>query len=345
MNTINRLFLTIPLFFFFAVLVMCNQDPIFNMVANEVEPKDPLINGSPSKIVEFGGAAYVANGNLWSFSGTSWSKVSGAPDNARAVSTDGTNLYVLSIDGSTTTVYAKSASGGFSSRGNAGYFIQSIYEGYAGALKGNSYAILKLDPRLSLFQTISSPLTGVARKGATDYFATASHGIYYKDGAGSFTRLPGTTGYSSIAGIINANGTIIAVSGKEYILFVKDDNSGVIAQQESTWFTGALALWKRLDSTAPDLLLVGIRTSIYELGYREIRLSDRKFGTPGDTFIPNSSIKNKDEYTSSLARNAVTTFYITDKNGGNDDNHPLIFASTEKDGLWSYRKNEWNAEE
>jgi hypothetical protein len=66
LETLQKL---IPLFFLFIVglLASCAQDSIFYEVANEVAPKDPLISGGPSQIVEHGTKLYVARKHVYTY--------------------------------------------------------------------------------------------------------------------------------------------------------------------------------------------------------------------------------------------------------------------------------------
>ncbi|MDR0409867.1 MAG: hypothetical protein LBH18_05660, partial [Spirochaetaceae bacterium] len=72
LSTMLRRAWWVPLFLVF--LPSCSQSPIFTMISNEVKPNEPLINGSPSKLVSSGGAIYTANGKLWRYS-NGWSQV------------------------------------------------------------------------------------------------------------------------------------------------------------------------------------------------------------------------------------------------------------------------------
>ena len=48
-------------------ILSCSQSPIFFEVSNEVEPKEPLIKGAPSAIVEFKSGIYVARKFLYTY--------------------------------------------------------------------------------------------------------------------------------------------------------------------------------------------------------------------------------------------------------------------------------------
>jgi hypothetical protein len=311
----------------------CNQDPIFSMISNEVRPKPPLINGSPSKMVKSGGSIYTANGRLWKYSNGVWLR-EGSYSSVFDIAADGSSLYILSVKGSDTAVY--NAATGEKIENSTEYdMIQSLYSDdsgvYAGAMKSgsNRYAVLRLSvTSFSVHFEMNSPLTGVAGS----YFA-AGNGIY-----GSGGLLEGS-GYT-IAGIIDTGKGVIAVTSGGNIMEV----SGNTVTHHSTGldFTGGLALYKR---GGVELLLLGIKNSVYDMGYREMKLNNKDFvlSVPGDN-ASESTVSNKDKYRATLAKCAVNSLMQVDAETG-DDGLPVIFASTQKDGLWSYRNGEWNAEE
>jgi len=124
--------------------------------------------------------------------------------------------------------------------------------------------------------------------------------------------------------------------------------------------TGALAVYRDKTTNKPILLLAGRQDSLkyttdsgYTYGYLEIEISDTgvkgsKFSEPGINNI-SSVFKDKDggnaQYKSSIGKYPVN--YIFHVPRGTDTNMPL-FASTQKNGVWSYRyvdgKWQWNAE-
>jgi hypothetical protein len=332
------------------LLAACNQDPIFTMISNEVEPKDPLIKGSPSKLVEYSGNIYVANGKLWSCgkTGDRWAPVGGAPSKIYDIAADSSSLYLLSVDDSDTSVHIL----GGGRIDNAGYgMIQGLYsdgnEVYAGAMSGDNYAILKITTSgaFSFLQSISSPLAGVAKTNNATYFATAHNGILRYNGS-TFTTVDGSSGYS-IAGIINADNRIIAVTGTGAILEVV--NNTVIAHGTSANFTGGLAVYEgNTANSNVKLLLLGVKNDIYNMGYREIDISNGKISF--ELYFPGqraslSTVSGRDRYDATLAKCAVNSLIQLSADSGGSDGLPVLFASTQKDGLWSYRNNEWNAEE
>jgi hypothetical protein len=326
----------------------CNQDPIFMMISNEVEPKDPLISGSPSKIVKTkDGAIYVANGSLWKYSDGGWSQVDG-PSNIYDIAAVGSDLYLLSVGESNCTVYKRGNDGSVTLiPNNSGYgMIQGIYSNgtklYAGGSNdSDAYVLLELNDsgQLDTKSSIGSPLAGVAG----DYYATARNGIHKI----SNDELVAGDGYS-MAGIIkiddaDGSGTAktIAVSSGGTIFDITSNT----LHETSYNFTGGLAEYTPVNSNR-KLLLIGIKGSVYSLGYRETWIEgDGAFSlrSPGgsslDSTIP---IADQDKYSATLAKCAVNSLIQASENS---NGWPIIFASTQKDGLWSYRNGEWNAEE
>jgi hypothetical protein len=172
-------------------------------------------------------------------------------------------------------------------------------------------------------------LTGVAG----DYFATGN-GVYIR----SRGIVPGSSGYT-IAGIIETRIGFIAVSSGGNILEV--NSNSVTVHSTGLAFTGGLAVY----NGRVELLLLGIKNSVYDMGYREMKLNNRDFAlsVPGDN-ASESTVLNRDKYRATLAKCAVNSLMQVDGETGSD-RLPVVFASTQKDGLWSYRNGEWNAEE
>jgi hypothetical protein len=350
---IKKIALLIPL----VLLAACKQDPIFTMISSEVEPKAPLISGSPSKMVKDNNERiYVANGKLWSCAVKNgrWEQV-GALSKIYSIAAGNDDVYLLSVDNSDTSVHR--LGGGVISNPTGYGMIQGLYSDggenpgaiYAGAMSGDeNYAILELTGgALTAIQSIGSPLAGVAQKDGITYFATARNGILRRDGS-TFTAIGGS-GYS-IAGIINAGGTIIAVTGNGTIL--KVDVTAVTSAGTGPDFTGGLTVYNGNETNGKvKLLLLGIKNDIYDMGYREIVLPASSGGNIDFTlYVPGeraslSTVSGRDRYEATLAKYSVNSLIQLSQESGGPDGLPALFASTQKDGLWSYRNNEWNAEE
>jgi hypothetical protein len=192
------------------------------------------------------------------------------------------------------------------------------------------------------------------------------------------------SGSSSITGIIycgsdTAAGADVAAIGRSGKIMAVT-TAGITVREKAIGYSArdALALWRQPpidlipvptdpndpdypDNQSPELLLAGIQGSLtsttqtYNNGYREIVLTEKTGGgaelpvevdvySPGES--PTPSISNRERYSSSLGQYPVN--YLFQVPYRIDENMP-IFASTQQEGLWSYRDHGdgelyWNAE-
>jgi len=168
----------------------------------------------------------------------------------------------------------------------------------------------------------------------------------------------------SFTGIINLDTTngsnkIVAISraGKLYTM-----TSTTITEVpnvsigENHFSTGALAIWT--DGTS-KLLLAGRQDSLtytidsgYTYGYKELELdatgeikAGSNFVEPGKN-LPSSVGDDNARYVSTIGKNPVNYIF---QPSGSTPGAGIIFASTQKNGVWSYRERKdvfyWNAEE
>jgi hypothetical protein len=182
---------------------------------------------------------------------------------------------------------------------------------------------------------------------------------------------------NDITGIICLYGTDIAAIDRDGNLLTVDSSEFTVKKDAGPFSTGALALWRTPpaepvpetmdrddpnypDKQLPDLLLAGIQESTsstaqtYTNGYREITLTAGKLAeesdnisveSPGNSATP--SISNNEKYTTSLGLLPINYMFQVPYH---IDPKMTIFASTQKDGLWSYRDHDgngdvhWNAE-
>lgn len=329
----------------------CDQSAIFYAISNEVEPKDPLIKGSPSKMVTFNGKSYVSNKyRLWDYDGSSWHKswqpgdyifdIAASSDALYAItgrdlpselkkSTDGQNWVPLdspsgktpqSIFGAEDTLYA----------------CFSDTDGNYSIYYDNSSTLSPLDMGTSLGR--EGFLRGAVQVDGTYYLATVDAGIFHADDpAGPFINAA-DTGDKNITGVITVGSEILAV-GSEGHLIRGDSTNFTITENDDYSFSGALTLWPH---SAPTLLLLGGTRINLHHGYKEIKLDTGalpgsiEIKEPGE--ISPSSVDNKEKYSGSLGIRVVNHLHQVPYGDG------TLFASTQMDGLWSYR-NEWNAEE
>lgn len=294
------------------LFVSCEQYAIFGAIAQEVKPKPALIKGSPSKIVKDStGHLYVANGELWKFSGGSWVKTS-APDNTRDVAAVGNDVYVVTVGDSPSL--SKIGGGNISVPGT----VQGIYGAnnrlFIAVGNGDSYSAYSYDgSSLSSNSVALGLLKGAAYYSGPHYYLATSDGLFHSTNGSSFTSIAN----GNFLGVIAHGNTVIAVTASA--VYEVTGNTA-IAKVSSDSLTGALAVFG-------DTLYLG-RTR----GYREVyTASSWELKTP--------SIAS---YTSTIAQVCVTAMYAV----SND----LIFASVlssnpKRSGLMSLRGGSWNMEE
>jgi hypothetical protein len=224
--------------------------------------------------------------------------------------------------------------------------IQSIY-----GAKDTLFACAMTDTStFTMWHDINGTLQALTGGSGFLQGAAYNNGTYYLAGTGIYTLtgvtltlVPGTEGLPMAGLITLKDNTVAGVSGKK-LLF---QSGGAFKQQDmGVTFTGAMALWEK--KTEQDekktLLLLGMQGSSTSTthGYREILLSNGSLNpdnlslrTPG-TDPSNSSVSNYDKYNSSLGKHPVMTLFQAADG--------TLFAGTTKNGLWSYRNEQWNAE-
>ena len=332
----------------------CNQDPIFYGISLEVEPVDPRIVGMPTHIVAIGNTFYTASKfskDIQAYKKDGgWHTLSPGPGGPIIdLAATESHLYALTGEPGATALYKwDPVTDAGEAVGNAGR-IQSIY----GANK-KLFACAGTDPFTLLhdnggtLEELSGGngfLQGAVYKG-TDYYL-AGTGIFRLAGT-NLTVVTGTEG-SVFSGLIVLEDQVVGVSGQT--LFVLSPEGALQEKKDmGATFTGAMALWgKKVEPAqeAPEpktLLLLGIQGSSTSTthGYREILLSNGTLN-PGDMDLrtpgrdpSNSSVSDYDKYNSSLGKHPVLTLFQAADG--------ILFAGTTKNGLWSYRNDQWNAE-
>jgi hypothetical protein len=346
----------------------CDQSPIFYAIYQEVEPKDPRVKGNPTNMVELDEIMYVASRfgkYVHRYGNGEWISPIASPGgrNIMELETDGKSLYALAGDPlGKTEVYVKKdddawdpirfdASGVIQTicgagDANGGYLFASTEEGlFSYQTGGEEFSSESLLPDLPKEDIVK----GAARLDGMYYVAIVNKGIYTFDGASlSAEPVDGTAG-KPIVGIRVAGNRIVAVSrypsdGAGSLFY--GDSSGFTEVNKGVAFSGAMGIWRNPDNPTQSLLLVGIQSQTYSTvnGYREILLGDdgsldvNSLGlrTPGDSSEV-STVSSADRYTSTMGLRVATALYQAPDN--------TLFASTMKNGLWSYRRDVWNAEE
>ena len=346
------------------LFISCDQEPLFWDVAHAYSPISPRINGAPSKIVEItSGTLYVSNGRVWEYSGTPpvWHVLNTAPPDIRDLAAVGSTLYALSGSGilsKTTngvdwdTVDLTGVNGKIESIFGAGsdLFAGSL-TGKPGASESNTvYSIYRytgswVTPAIA---SNTGKLTGAAVVSGVTYLGTLGTGMLASDSSYqkvSFLNddfIMGLTFDSSNLYIITST-RVCHISG------------GSLASSISGTFTEAIAVWSH---GTDKLLLIGVRSGSGSngWGYREINITTGAFSSgikvPGANPAP-FSVRPDNQYTSGIGKHVVNYLWVLDitKNDSEDDEtnpRPIVFASTVKNGLWSYKKRgddpQWNGE-
>jgi hypothetical protein len=358
-------------------------DPIFFKVTEEVPLLDPLIGGSPVNFVILNGEMYVASGKkifVYNRNGDSkWSEWQKLDAFVIRLTTTENSLYALLLNNNNGKII-RFDNNGDSFEVDASYNVQSIYA--VGNILFASVSIVESKSKISytiyykdesdpssVFNAIpdtnsASVLSGAVSDGTYYYLCTYS-GIFCVliDPVFLSAQTTGVLGLNyGFNGIIKLNDAYSAAICNNGDLY--EITNAAISETKAAGFddirysTGALALWRENKDAPPSLLLVGRKeyyystTTGYSNGYVEIELDtdtgaikpDAKFIEPGKNAL--SSIENNDRYSSTLGEKVINHIIQTP---ADIDEKMLLFASTQKDGVWSYRERKegtlWNAEE
>jgi len=343
-------------------------DPVFFAISQEVEPRDPIVKGSPVNILVFSNALYTASGkNVYRYKkATKWEKIIDQPNKGiiTHLAVSGTSLYALyksdnkkeleiwSFDGTDWNELDKNSK--FCSMyGNGGAIFVGVYDG--------SYKIFFIDENDNgkIKYLRDGELCGAAVNGTTNYFITKGNGAFYSGNPNSGASLIQGSEGKNFTGIINYNGKIFSITrnGSLYELSNTAATDKGISFSNNHLSTGALAIYETNDSNTPALLLVGRQntlnstsdTSVY-YGYLELELDSAgpkagaSFKEPG---TQPSSVDNSDRFQSTLGKQPVN--HILQPPSSIDNTEKLLFACTQSKGLWSYRNRngtwQWNAED
>ncbi|MDR2601401.1 MAG: hypothetical protein LBC53_02975 [Spirochaetaceae bacterium] len=361
----------------------CN-DPIFHQIELEVEPLQAKIPGSPSKIVSNEGAdkLYTANGKLWGWDNKTdaWSEISTTFKTARDVAyvkhSNAEVLYALSVGGSSTKIYAQKQDANASNAAWApiespqNYTVQSIFGAYGatggGAAKGaffacasnaaNEFAVYYIEnpgDSLKPIDGFKERIFGAAFFNGKYYFA-ANNGVYQSGDLTAATRIdegteedPGTKDkqwMNIVSGEVKGIPVLAATSRDGFVYLKNVSGKPSIKQKEDSYvFTSALCFWTGGDAF---YLLCGIQGSSYTNGYREIKLTLENGVVKLDAYgQPAASVENTEKYSSTIGIRALNSIFMpAQPEAYKDAARPLVFASTQQNGLWSYR-GIWNAAE
>jgi len=344
----------------------CN-DAIFYKITVEPPKLVPLIGGSPTNFVVYGVKLYVASGKqIYSYDGNSWSsKEFGGRVGCLAATTGALYALYLYNDGGDGRI-KNYDSGNDLSLSN----VQSIHASgdvLFACVRNDDNTTYKVyykkesDPGFTeIPDTFSSILNGVASDN-TYYYLCVNEGIYYikKSEINTASNLPVLGKDYRFVGIINLSIDYVAAISEKGDLYeisnavISDKKAGF---NDGRYSTGALAIWYK--DAKPCLLLAGRKedyystTSGYSNGYVEIALDETTgkikdgavFNEPGK--IAPTSIDSYDRYTPSLGKKLINHIIQTPSA---IDANMIMFASTQQDGVWSYRDHgdgiAWNAHE
>ena len=342
------------------VLAGCDQEALFWVIAHELPPIGPVIEGHPSQIVKLDDRLYVSNSiAVWQWALGSeptdsvtttpnWSKMNRQPSGRiRDLAVAGTTLFALADNG---TVHAWDGTSWSEIAGPG--TVQRIFGAgdflFAGTLNNYTYSIFSMNAgsdTLIVRESNTGFLRGAAYNGTTYVLGTQGGGVYTSpDGI----AIDPVSGYGNIImGLTEFDGEIYIVSNSQ--LYQWGVNPTAIGP--SYRFTGAIRVWENRNGEL--LLLLGIQLSSgsFAYGYRELRLptgSSNDFNMPG--LDSPTSMELDSGRTSAIRNNAVNHLFVMPRfySSGDDSHRPLIFASTQRNGLWSYRVRngtaQWNGE-
>ena len=336
-----------------ALYVSCT-DPIFHQIEAEVKPKEPKIAGSPSKIVSDGTNLYTANGNIWKWDGSSWNKVDSPTNGIRDVAWADGALYALSVENVTTKLYR--LDGGWVQVGNfSGYgFLQAVYGAgdqlYVSASNGNDFHVLVYRNSRLEETVFNEQIFGAAISGGKLYFAAKSAIVKFEssdDNLADPVTIAESANKSDWVGIAAGTvgtppvETVAAVSRTGYVCIAANGRETVTKPENSYNYTGAVTFWNNGNL---NYLLIGMRGSSYTNGYRELALNTEAGVEAGGYGSPSISVESPEKYNSTLGVHALTSIIQAPGGQVNGAGKPLLFASTQQNGLWSYH-DVWNAEE
>ncbi|MDR0403373.1 MAG: hypothetical protein LBH35_07280 [Treponema sp.] len=348
-------------------LAACTQEPLFWYISLEYPPIDPIIGGSPTEIVKLGTTLYVANRtSLWEYDTTvvqqQWRETAKPPSSGyiKAIAvTPGSSpsaLYVLDEGG---TIHKFSS--GWTSSPIPG--AQQIYGADDELFVGDGSAVYDYSSPTTPISGPGGLLRGAVKVGSDYYICTArvrdndDTGIF-KISSGIVTKEYPSSGNSSIKGIIAAGTTTVVAVDDEGFIIYKDSLVTNFNNPISTGlrFSGGMARWEGGGGDKKILLGLQRGSGTFRYGYRELDLDTggdvdaSGIYTPGTTNggARKTSISPDSRETSAIGKYPVTALYvISGSNSG--DGRPIIVASTQKDGMWSYRTRrgvpQWNGED
>jgi len=385
----KRFLIKLLILFSIVFLFDACSDPVFFIIHEETPALKPLINGSPTNFVIFGDAMYVASGKkifIYRKNTNKWVEWTKLGDYVGCLAATQNSLYAFYLVNNNGRIrqFDNTGNGVDLSLTN----VQSIYalddDLFVGVrvTNGNDFTYSILHTKESIID-FKSVFEGSSKKNSDDptvydytlngaaydnnnYYLCTYSSIFYVNKTNvdsDFVSIPNSDSdkkFIGFTGIINLNANYVAAITNSGDLFqIEDANIEKKASFDKRNSTGALALWYKDKSDAePSLLLVGRKeyyysstTTAYSNGYLEIALNpsggiqtNAVFTEPGKNKL--SSIDNNDRYVSSIGKKPVNHMIQTP---AVIDEKMTLFASTQQNGVWSYRIRQgvmqWNAEQ
>jgi len=358
-------------------LISACNDPIFYAISLEVEPKDPIIKGSPTNFARLHTAVYVASGNwLWKYTGK-WQAYKKFDDKILQITSTRYYLYALCYNENSSnvkTIKQMDISGKWTDISvDTGAYknIQNIYSANDKLfiLASNTASPEAISHAVYHYSNSGQgwlahgELSGAAYNGTNYFICTRQGSIYRIDGASLNPELLFENPKVSFMGIINlenSENSIVSITRKGELYAV--DNTTATAITDISFggrlATGALTVFKEYltdqKQYVPKLLLAGRQDILgyttdsgYIYGYLELDLDDSgvksNFIEPGINSY--SSIYGDNErFISTVGKYPVNSIFQTPYE---IDEKMTLFASTQKNGVWSYREIDgewqWNA--
>jgi hypothetical protein len=369
------------LFYIALILFLCAcKDPVFYAISQEVKPVDPLISGVPTNFAVFNKYMYVAAGKtIYAYNG-SWNGERHRPGgNVLQIASTGEYLYALCstdqnddkpmvirrLDGNSSWSQLGGILGNYSKIHNIFAAGGILFILATSSVTDNNiyYSIIYIDddnPDVINLLNAENPgnageLTGAAYNGAY-YLSTFDRGVYKIDDINNGVSLIASNiNFTGIINLEDDNGTILLISRNGFLYTVKDAITSAGTASMGGLSTGALAIWRENDSNR--LLLAGRQDSLsvssgYKYGYLELKLDSNgiesgvSFTEPGINPLSTVKQSENERYQSTIGKYPVNYIFQTP---AEIDGNMILFASTQKNGVWSYRVRgglyQWNAEE
>ena len=357
----------------------CSQDAIFHEISRETKPLEPRIKGTPTNMAVFKRKGqdllFVASGSsLHWYSNPSGTEKSPWNKGDYATPKPGGDIHFLAA--TSAHLYAIAGSnlrriGGSDTewqtvtKPDGAGALQTVYAaGPAGSERvfvaaggdGDTFSIFEVDditpsaPKLVKKSENTGMLTGAVYDGTDYYLSTASKGIYI-----SLALIVSSTSKSDgkFQGIILLPSGQVAAMARDGQLYSVSASGLILLKKIDKPATRALCLW--FSAGQPKLLLAGAQDTAYSAnsgythGYREFRLG-ADGGVTAEYQYPGSgnptSVSDRERYNSSIGKHPVNHIFQVP---ASVDAKMTLFASTDNNGLWSYRERnkipQWNAEE